>query len=79
LSDDRLRTPPAQRFAGDTHVFSLTETLEKLRAEEHTSRHGHRQITLLHRPSVTQVLFSFDPGGSLDQHSAPGLVTIHVL
>lgn len=28
---------------------------------------------------MTQVLFSFEAGGSLDQHSAPGLVTIHVL
>ncbi|MGE3599359.1 MAG: cupin domain-containing protein [Dehalococcoidia bacterium] len=79
MSDDRLRTPPAERFAGDTHVFSLLEALEKLKTEEHPSRQGHRQITLLHRSKVTQVLFSFEPGGKLDQHSAPGLVTIHVL
>lgn len=79
MTNDRLRTPPSERFAGDTHVFSLPAVLKELRAEAHPARHGHRQITLLHRPKVTQVLFSFEAGGSLDQHSAPGLVTIHVL
>ena len=79
MNEDRLRTPPAERFAGNAHVFSLAEALENLRAEDHPARHGHRQITLLHRPNVTQVLFSFDPGGRLERHSAPGLVIIHVL
>ena len=79
LTDDRLRPPPVERFAGEVHVYSLPEALAKLRAEDHPPREGHRQITLLHRPPVTQVLFSFAAGGHLDQHSARGLVTIHVL
>ena len=79
MTDDRLRTPPAQRFAGEIHAFSLAEALTKLRAEDHPAREGHRQITLLHRPPVTQVLFSFAAGGYLDRHKASGLVTIHVL
>jgi quercetin dioxygenase-like cupin family protein len=79
VSDERLRRPPSERFAGATHVFSLTDALAKLRGEDHQSRKGHRQITLLRRPDVTQVLFSFEPGGHLARHSAPGLVTIHVL
>lgn len=79
MSDDRLRTPPTERFGGETHVFSLGDTLAKLRAEDHPARDGHRQITLLHRPQVTQVLFSFAAGGHLDSHSARGVVTIHVL
>jgi quercetin dioxygenase-like cupin family protein len=79
MSDNRLRRPPAERFAGQTHVFSLSEALARLRAEEHPPREGHRQITLLHRPPVTQVLFAFAAGGHLDRHSAHGLVTIHVL
>lgn len=60
-------------------MFSLADALAKLRAEDHPARDGHRQITLFHRAPVTQVLFSFEPGGHLDRHSAPGLVTIQVL
>ena len=59
--------------------MSLADALAELRAEEHPVRDGHRQITLFHRAPVTQVLFSFEAGGHLDEHSAPGLVTIHVL
>jgi len=79
LSTQRLREPPSERFAGERHIVSLADVLAKLRAEDHPSRHGHRQITLLHRADVTQVLFSFEPGGHLDRHSANGLVTIHVI
>ena len=76
---ERLREPPRERFAGRSHRFSLDQALAELRAEDHPARHGHRQITLFHRAPVTQMLFSFDADGSLDKHSAPGLVTIHVL
>ncbi len=79
MSNDRLRTPPAERFAGETHVFSLGDALAKLRAEDHPARDGHRQIALLQRGPVTQVLFAFAAGGHLDRHSAPGLVTIHCI
>lgn len=79
MSDSRLRTPPSERFAGSSHLFSLADALRELRAEDHPPRAGHRQITLLQRPPVTQVLFSFEADGHLDQHSARGLVTIHVL
>jgi quercetin dioxygenase-like cupin family protein len=75
----RLREPPRERFAGRSHHISLTESLAKLRSEDHPARDGHRQITLHHEAPVTQVLFSFDAGGRIEQHSAPGLVTIHVL
>lgn len=76
---DRLRTAPAERFAGPRHRFSLGDELEALRAEDHPARDGHRQIALFHRGAVTQVLFAFEDGGHLDEHSTPGLVTIHVL
>lgn len=76
---DRLRTPPAERFAGDTHLFRIDETLATLRSEEHPSRHGHRQKALFHRGSVTTLVFDFDKGGTLAEHSTPGLVTIHGL
>lgn len=79
MTEDRLRTPPVERFAGTKHLFSLAEALAELRAEDHPSRNGHRQITLFHRGPVYEVLFSFDPGGYLEEHAAPGVVTIHVL
>jgi quercetin dioxygenase-like cupin family protein len=76
---DRLREPPADRFAGESHMFDLDELLASLRTEDHPSRDGHRQITLFHRPPVAHVLFAFDADGRLAKHSAPGEVTIHVL
>ena len=80
MSDEqRLREHPSERFAGESHVFDLSETLQKLRAEPHEGQRGHRQQTIFHRAPVTQVLFAFDAGGVLAEHSAKGLVTIHVL
>jgi quercetin dioxygenase-like cupin family protein len=76
---DRLRTPPTERFSGSKHLFSLSDALAELRAEDHPARSGHHQVTLLQRGPVTQVLFSFEPGGHLQEHSASGLVTIHAL
>ena len=76
---DRLRMPPAERFAGTKHLFSLGEVLTWLRAEDHPARNGHRQVSLFHREQVTQVLFAFEADGYLKEHSAPGLVVIHAL
>lgn len=76
---ERLRPPPSERFAGPSHHLSLRQALADLRAETKEARNGHRQITLFHRAPVTQVLFSFEPGGHLAEHSARGLVTIHVV
>jgi quercetin dioxygenase-like cupin family protein len=76
---DRLRPPPAERFAGTKHIFFLREVLGGLRTEDHPARNGHRQVTLFHREQVTQVLFAFEADGYLKEHSAPGLVVIHVL
>jgi quercetin dioxygenase-like cupin family protein len=77
--EERLRPHPDGRFAGQSHVFDLGHALAELRAESHTAQHGHRQVTLFHRKPVTKALFAFDPGGELAEHSANGLVTIHVL
>ena len=76
---DRLRPAPVDRFAGKAHAFDLAVLLAKLRAEEHPSQNGHRQITILHRASAAHVLFAFEPGGKLERHQADGEVAIHVL
>lgn len=76
---DRLRPAPVERFAGQSHFFDLNRALSELRAEAHAAKHGHRQKTIFHRAPVAKVLFAFDAGGALANHSAHGLVTIHVL
>ncbi len=76
---DRLRPAPTERFAGQSHIYNLDTALKELRAETHPARNGHRQKTIFHRIPVTKVLFAFDAGGALANHSAHGLVTIHVL
>jgi len=75
----RLRAHPTDRFAGSSHCIDLSEALAKLRAEAHDGESGHRQVTVFHRAPVTQVLFSFDSGSELADHSARGLVTIHAI
>jgi len=76
---DRLRSAPAERFAGEIHVFDLNEALQKLRAEAHAAESGHRQMTIFHRAPVAKVLFAFESGSELADHAANGLVTIHAL
>ena len=78
-SDERLRPRPAERFAGDEHVLDLASTLRALRLEPKAGANGHRQIAMMHHGPVRLVLFAFDAGGNIPQHSAPGWVTIHVL
>jgi quercetin dioxygenase-like cupin family protein len=76
---ERLRPHPSERFAGESHAFDLGEVLRDLRTEAHPAESGHRQITIFQRPPVTQVIFAFEPSGELTDHTAHGLVTIHVL
>jgi quercetin dioxygenase-like cupin family protein len=76
---ERLRPHPTERFAGDSHIFDLSQALRELRAEAHPAQKGHKQVTIFHRAPITQVLFTFEPGSELADHAANGLVTIHVL
>ncbi len=76
---DRLRRPPADRFAGPEHVFDLADSAAQLRAEPHPAQDGHRQLTIVHHGAVALVLFDFEPDGRLVDHVADGLVTIHAL
>src|SRR5512132_3461337 len=78
-SEDRLRPRPSDRFAGAEHVLDLNATLQALRAEPSPGTSGHRQIALMHQGPVRLVLFAFEAGGRMPEHSAPGWVTIHVL
>lgn len=78
-AEDRLRKPPAERFAGEEHHIDLGAALASLRREPHPPVAGHRQITVSHHGPVRLVLFAFDAAGRLPEHSTLGFVTIHVL
>lgn len=78
-SKDRLRPPPAERFAGPEHQLDLESALESLRREPHEGSDKHRQITVFHKGSLRMVLFAFEAGGALPAHRAPGFVVIHTL
>jgi quercetin dioxygenase-like cupin family protein len=75
----RLREHPVTRGIGDSQTLDIAAALEQLRAEEHPAVHGHRQVTLFHRPPLTLVLFAFDADGLLPDHVAQGLVSIQVI
>lgn len=77
--DERLRSHPSGRFAGESHAFNLGEVLRDLRAEAHSAERGHRQMTIFQRLPVTQVIFAFEPGSELAEHTVHGIVTIHVV
>ena len=78
-SPDRLRPHPTDRFAPSTQFLDLPKAADELRAEPHEAVEGHRQIALYRHGPVTVVLFTFEEGGSLPEHNADGVVTIHVL
>ena len=76
---ERLRPPPSVRERGSIVELDLAAAARALREEPHPSRNGHRQIGLVHRGGLRMVLFAFEPGGTLPDHRAPGLVVIHAL
>jgi quercetin dioxygenase-like cupin family protein len=75
----RERRRPSERFAGSEHLFNLAGAAEALRNEEQEARHGHRQITLVHEDGISVVLFDFEAGGQLANHSADGMVIIQAI
>lgn len=76
---ERLRVAPATRFGGPQHVLDLLDLSAHLLTERHAGSNGHRQMTIFHHEATTTVLFAFEAGGTLADHKAEGLVTIHVL
>lgn len=73
------RQAPRERFSGEEHLFDLAAEGEAIRAEPGAARDGHRQITLFRADGLSVVLFEFDAGGWLTDHSADGYVTVNVL
>ena len=78
-SDERLRPHPSTRLAGRVVPLDLPDLARALHAEPHPSKGGHRQAGLIHRGPLRLLLFTFEPGGRLQDHRAPGHVVIHCL
>jgi len=76
---DRLRTHPAERFADDEQIIDLDKCYQTLLGEDHKAVDGHRQYTLSRRGSLTVILFHFNKGSRIPEHTVRGGVTIHVL
>lgn len=78
-SNDRLRQHPEDRLAEPIQLIDLPGVAAGLRSEPHGSVAGHRQIAIVRHGPVTVILFAFEAGGVLKEHSAEGVVTIQVL
>jgi quercetin dioxygenase-like cupin family protein len=74
-----MRERAESRLEGSATLLDLTAELEKLKAEPDESVAGHRQITLFKGHNSTVAAFAFEAGGGMREHSAPGVVTVHVL
>lgn len=78
-ADDRLRPHPSNRLAGPVVPLDFPDLARTLRAEPHPAKDGHRQLSLIHRDELRILLFTFEAGGRLAGHRAPGQVVIHCL
>ncbi|HEU5358393.1 MAG TPA: cupin domain-containing protein [Gemmatimonadales bacterium] len=78
-TDDRLRPHPHDRLNEAIHRIDLAQAIRDLRNEPLTAVDGHRQITLVRDGPVSLILFAFEPGATLKEHRAPGVISIHVL
>lgn len=59
-------------------LFNLEEITANLNAAA-SPVNGLRKKVLLNEPSTTIVLLSFEQGGKMPEHSAPGMATINVV
>lgn len=80
MTDDRLRTPPVERFATDHATFDLRAEAAALEAEHAgPPKHGHRQKTLYKHGGRTLALFVLEAGAALAEHAANGTVTVQAI
>lgn len=78
-NQDRLRAHPKDRLAASVQRVDVVDAAAKLRAEDHPSVSGHRQIALVRHGRVSLILFVFAKDGFLKEHEASGEVIIQVL
>lgn len=76
--EERLRTSPDDRFAGDEHLIDTDAVAQQLHAE-HEAKRGHRQMVVFKGENVTISVFDFEKDGELPEHKAGGVVTAQCL
>jgi quercetin dioxygenase-like cupin family protein len=77
--DERLRPHPSTRLGGPVVALDLPDLARTLNSEPAPAKGGHRQAGLVHRGRLRMLLFTFEPGGRLPEHRAPGHVVLHCL
>ena len=70
---------PAHHLADPVGALALTAELARLRDEEPWRRSGRHTRTLIKDADLRVVLVALRPGARLDEHHAPGRITIHAL
>jgi quercetin dioxygenase-like cupin family protein len=78
-SEPRSRPHPTERFAAPEHRFDLREVADFLRREGSKASSGHRQVAVYKRGPTTLILFVFEEGGLLKDHSTGGIATIQCI
>lgn len=79
MPDQRLRTHPENRLDPTIQLVDLPASAQGLRAEAHHAVAGHRQVAVFRHGPVTLISFVFEAGGTMKEHQADGVVTIHAL
>jgi quercetin dioxygenase-like cupin family protein len=70
---------PAMHLADSIRALDLPTELAQLRAEEPWQRSGRHSRTLIKDADLRVVLLALRAGARLEEHHAPGRITIHTL
>lgn len=70
---------PTNHLADPIGAFDLTTELAQLRDEEPWRRSGRHSKTLIKDADLRVVLLALQAGARLEEHHAPGRITIHAL
>ena len=74
--ENRIRRHAHERFDEPERLLDLHDCVEQLRQEPVKPTNGHRQITLSQDGSMTMLLFDFEEGGTMNDHSVDGVAHI---
>ncbi|HLG72240.1 MAG TPA: cupin domain-containing protein [Chloroflexota bacterium] len=78
-SPEAHRPWPGPRLATATSELDLHGEIEQLRSEPAWQEFGRNAKTLVKNPDLRIVLMTFHAGAKLEQHKAPGAISIQVL
>jgi len=70
---------PGPRLAAPVPELDLEREIERLHAERAWQEFGRNAKTLVKNPELRIVLMTLKAGGHLDEHAAPGAISIQVL